>query len=458
MRQERIFLLKAGQEKKGPVVYWMSRDQRVEDNWALLFASFLAEQKKMPLVVCFYLDSHYPDAYYRHYDFMMRGLQEVENELLEKNINFFLLQGKDISVLSEFLKNLSASILVTDFDPIRIKKEWKEKIKNHLDIPFYEVDTHNIVPCRLASQKKEYAAYTIRPKINKLLPFFLDDFSPLKKQPSFFHSPSPIDWNSLLHSQEKNLSPVFWLKSGSKAAKETLDFFINKKLAFYAEKRNDPVLNFVSHLSPYLHFGQIASQSIVKKVLKSSLMPSSYESFLEEIIVRKELADNFCFYEKHYDQAIAFPDWAKKILAKQEKKNKPYYSLETLENAKTEDIFWNAAQKEALYLGKIHGYMRMYWAKKIADWEEKAENALQKAIYLNNKYLLDGRDPNGYTGIAWSIGGLHDRPFYGKIRTMSLSGLKKKINIEHYLLKIEQLEKYFIASDWEAIRELYFSI
>ena len=218
-----------------------------------------------------------------------------------------------------------------------------------------------------------------------------------------------------------------------------LETFIQKKLNRYNDQRNDPNEDGQSDLSPYLHFGQISAQYIALRVEKSSAPENDKVAFLEELIVRRELADNYCYYNPHYDSYEGFPDWAKQTLEEHTNDKREYlYSNEELENGKTHDEIWNTAQKEMVQKGKMHGYMRMYWAKKILEWTKTPKEAMEIAVYLNDKYELDGRDPNGYVGCAWSIGGVHDRawferPIFGKIRYMNANGLKRKFDVEQYL-------------------------
>jgi deoxyribodipyrimidine photo-lyase len=250
-----------------------------------------------------------------------------------------------------------------------------------------------------------------------------------------------IDWEGVLTKLkiDRDVPEVDWIRAGEGAARRALSAFVKRKLPLYDEMRNDPSKDGQSHLSPYVHFGQLAAQRIALEVRKAAAPSSSKDSFLEELVVRRELSDNFCYYNPHYDTFQGFPDWAKTTLDLHRKDRREYlYSLEEFEHAKTHDDAWNAAQKEMVLRGKMHGYMRMYWGKKILEWTESPEDALKIAIYLNDTYELDGRDPNGYVGIAWSIGGVHDRAWkeravFGKIRYMNYKGLKSKFDIGKYI-------------------------
>ena len=446
--KRRIRTLKESDGRRGPIVLWMSRDQRTNDNWALLFAQELAIKQKTPLAVIFCLVPRFLNATIRQYGFMIKGLQEVERNLRKKNIPFFLLTGFPEIEIPWFINRCKIGTIVADFSPLRINKGWKESVIRNIDIPFHEVDAHNIVPCWTSSSKQEYSARTLRPKLHRLLPEFLNDFLSLKRHPyNWEEKISVIDWRKSLKTLDVDLTiqEVDRIKPGENEAYRTMQKFLKNKLYLYDKQRNDPVVDGQSNLSPYLHFGQISSQRIVLEAFKSSADNKSRDAFLEELIVRKELSDNFCFYNGNYDNVEGFPAWAKETLNEhRHDKRKNLYKLEQFENAMTHDELWNAAQMEMVKKGKMHGYMRMYWAKKILEWTESPEHAMKIAIYLNDRYELDGRDPNGYAGIAWSIGGVHDRawnsrPFFGKIRYMSYNGCKAKFDTKKYIEYVQSL-------------------
>jgi deoxyribodipyrimidine photo-lyase len=436
----RIRLLNENRDGEGAVIYWMSRDQRVRHNWALLFAHRKAELQQQPLVVLFTLAPSFLQAPLRHYDFMLKGLQEVETDLRALNISFVLVEGEPETELPRFAENIKAGLVVTDFSPLHISRKWKKKIVRQLTVPLYEIDAHNIVPCWIASGKQEYSARTFRPKINALLQEFLTDFpelEPLASPPEC----QPVDWSNVYRNLKADpvVPPVDWLKPGENAAEASLESFLHTRLASYAEQRNDPNAGANSHLSPYLHFGQISAQYVAIKARISKAPEASRITFLEELIVRRELSDNYCCYNNRYDSYEGFPAWARESLKQHGGDRREYlYTAEEFTAAKTHERLWNAAQLELIKTGVIHGYMRMYWAKKILEWSETPEQAFETAITLNDRFALDGRDPNGYAGISWSIGGLHDRPWfdrtvYGKIRYMNAAGCARKFDVNRYI-------------------------
>jgi len=348
--------------------------------------------------------------------------------------------GSPENEIPQFLTRVNSSLLVADFNPLKIVRRRKKYVAEKIDIPFHEIDAHNIVPFHQVSDKQEFAAYTIRPKIQKLLPEYLDEFPKLQKmnQQVDLHK---TDWTAVYNSLEinKKIKEINWLMPGETAANNVLQEFISDKFAVYGTDRNFPTHDAQSNLSPYFHFGQISPQRVALAIQPLIEYPESHKSFLEEMIIRRELSDNFCYFNKSYDSFEGFPKWAQDSLNQHRNDKRDYvYSTEKFELGETHDELWNAAQMEMVKKGKMHGYMRMYWAKKILEWSKSPEDALQTAIYLNDKYELDGRDPNGYAGIAWSIGGVHDRPWferqvYGKIRYMNYNGCAKKFDVKKYM-------------------------
>lgn len=422
----------------------MSRDQRVSDNRALLSAQRKALELKQPLAVVFNLVEDFLGASLRQYGFMLRGLERVEDDLKEKGIPFFLLKGEPAREIPAFVSSIRASWLISDFDPLKIKVRWKAEVADAIRIPFTEVDAHNIVPCRVVSQKQEWAAYTLRPKIHKFLDSYLANFPRLKKHPwPWSGKTTAVNWDHVRKDLrvERSVNEVSWIKPGEDGAKKILKTFIKDRLDSYGERRKDPGSNVQSRLSPYLHFGQISAARVALEVKNSGHPRERIEAFLEELIVRRELAENYCFYNSHYDNIKGFPKWARKTLDIHRPDKRPYlYDQEIFDKAATHDPLWNAAQMEMAERGKMHGYLRMYWAKKILEWTESPEMAMDIAIRLNDRYELDGRDPNGYTGIAWSIGGVHDRawgerPIFGKVRYMGDKGVRAKFDVKGYLEK-----------------------
>jgi deoxyribodipyrimidine photo-lyase len=426
----------------GPVVYWMQRDQRAEDNWALLYAQQCALEQQQPLVVVFNLVPVFGKTTLRHYDFMFTGLAETEAALAKKNIPFVLLQGTPTDTISRFVKEHKVGHVITDFNPLRFTDAWRSKVGEQLSVRLSEVDAHNIIPCWVATDKQEFAAHTFRPKVHRQLREWLTDIPSLKQHPHDFDGTfEPTDWETLLAGvdTDRSVAPVDWLVSGSEAAHKTLTEFVETKLAQYDILRNDPNEDALSNLSPYLHFGQIAPQRVAKVINDVVGHKAGKEAFLEELIVRRELTDNFCFYNPQYDQVVGAHEWAQTTIAEHASDEREYiYTQAQFEAAETHDELWNAMQRELVTCGKMHGWCRMYWAKKILEWTPDAQTAIDTALYLNDRYNLDGTDPNGIVGVMWSIAGVHDRawterPVFGKIRYMNYNGAKRKFDVAAYI-------------------------
>ena len=433
-------ILSAGSFNGKVVAYWMVRDKRVQDNWALLKAQEIALKNRVPLLICFQYNGEYEIVNIRNYRFLFKGLIEMEKQLQNLNIPFFLFNGlAEISIASFIEKNFVGH-LVVDYSPLKIHKLRLKKVLTKTNIPITQVDAHNIVPVWESSNKKEYAAYTIRPKIKSKLSNYLTDIPRCIRHPYDAKINNKINWEEADKNLylDKNVKEVSWIRPGESQALKRLDT-LKIDLMNYGNGRNDPTKSALSNLSPYIHYGQISAQRVAFEIQKSNLLLDDKDAFLEQLIIRRELSDNFCEYEPNYDQFDGFHSWAQISLNDHRNDEREYiYPIEQFEAAETHDQLWNAAQREMVYNGKMHGYMRMYWAKKILEWTVKPEIALYNAIYLNNKYELDGRDANGYTGIAWSIGGIHDRAWfereiYGKIRYMNYNGCKSKFNINKYI-------------------------
>ena len=445
------------------VIYWMSRDQRLFDNYALLYAQGLAQNRSVPLKIVFNLYNTPNLAWgtMRAYGFMLRGLEEVEKDAREHNIPFHLLTGDVCENIPSFAQEHKAIAVVTDLMPLRHSIQSVNTIGETLrdtSIPVVQVDAHNIVPIWVASPKCEYGARTIRPKITKALPTWLRPFPTVIKQDKILlskHSesnsiegedvtkdalPARINWNEIRSNLKVDhaVPEVSWLTPGYAAGMSRLDTFLSTRIRQFSEKRNDPNEDVASNLSPYFHFGQISVQRCISELKSRKIAGEGADSFIEEAVVRRELSDNFCFYNANYDSIEGAYPWAKETLALHSSDKREHtYTRDEFARAKTHDTLWNAAQIQLRLDGKMHGFLRMYWAKKILEWTESPEQALSVALYLNDRYSLDGRDPNGFVGCMWSIAGIHDqgwaeRSVFGKIRYMNYAGCKRKFNVSSF--------------------------
>lgn len=446
--KRRVRTLSDGQLGTGSVIYWMSRDNRVADNWALIHAVEYAREHGTTVEVVYNLEIGYLHGSLHQHLFKVAGLKEVADRLHDLEIPFHIISGTDTHKdLATFLHKQKPVCVITDFDPLHIKQRWVRHAQKHITCPLYEVDAHNIIPAWIASDKEEFAAYTFRPKVRKLFSEFCTDFPSITKhlipEKNKKLKQPRINWDALEKADVPDRgTDTSWIVPGEKAARRAAKKFAEDRLRQYAEKRNDPTQDAQSDLSPYFHYGHIAPQRVAYDIWNmKGMRGDSAKDFLEELVVRRELSDNFCLYNSHYDSFEGFKDWAKQTLDAHRKDSREYvYTLSQFEKAQTHDDLWNAAQKEMVSRGKMHGYMRMYWAKKILEWTKTPEDAMKIALTMNDRYELDGRDPNGYVGVAWSIGGVHDRawfdrPIFGKIRYMNANGARRKFDIDAYITK-----------------------
>jgi deoxyribodipyrimidine photo-lyase len=427
------------------VVYWMQASQRSEYNHALEFAIAQANELHKPLLVYFGLTDRYPLASERQYAFILEGLKETRDALYERGIKMIVRRESPETGAVEIARN--ACLMIVDRGYTRIQRYWRAIAAGMLSCPLIQVETNVIAPIEDVSDKEEYSAATIRGKIWAELKEYL---TPMKKtrlkvdstnlRPESFDID---DINKALSRLDINrkIKRVERFPGGTKKAVKLLQEFIDRKLNTYDKNKSDPTIDGVSHLSPYLHFGQISPLHIALQIVQKK--GEGAQAFLEELIVRRELSMNFVFFNKHYDSFECLPDWCRATLNDHKGDRREYvYDMERLEKGITHDPYWNAAQKEMVYLGKMHGYMRMYWGKKILEWSESPETAYKTALYLNDKYELDGGDANGYAGVAWCFG-KHDRPWserpiFGKVRYMNAEGLRRKFDADGYVKLVEE--------------------
>jgi deoxyribodipyrimidine photo-lyase len=446
--QERIRLLNDRPTAPGRfVVYWMQASQRAECNHALEYAIERANELALPVVVFFGVTSKYPEANERHYRFMLEGLAEVRGALEKRGIKFVVRAVSPEKGAVEISRK--AALVVVDRDYVRHTRAWRGSAARAMSCPLVQVETNVVVPVEEASPKEEYAAATMRPKIMKKFDRFM---APLRMRTPRRDSlglriPSldVSDVEGLLArlNIDRSVRAVEIPRGGTSEAKRRLRAFIATKLARYAELKNDPNADCLSGMSPYLHFGQISPLFIALEVAKKGGRGS--KAYLEELVVRRELSMNFVFYNTRYDSFDGLPDWSRKTLLEHAKDRREYvYKCEEFEDARTHDPYWNAAQDEMRLTGTMHGYMRMYWGKKILEWSRTPKEGYRIALALNNAYELDGRDANGFAGVAWCFG-KHDRPWqrravFGMVRYMNANGLRRKFDADAYVERVERLK------------------
>lgn len=429
------------------VLYWMQAAQREHHNHALEYAISLANTLSQPLVVCFGLMDDYPEANARHYHFLLQGFADLAPRLEKRGIKFVVKHGPAPDVAIHYAKHASA--IVCDRNYLRHHIAWRAQVARDANRRVIQVESEVIVPIEAASPKHEYAARTLRPKISRLYPQYLVPLPPTKlNHPSLSLDVrgdlDPLDPAGTLKKLklDRSVSLSSHFVGGTYEAHRRLFAFVKGTLANYAEGRNEPAAGGTSHMSPYLHFGHISPVELALAVRDAHAPNPDRDAYLEELIVRRELAMNHAFYTPNYDQYASLPDWARKTLAEHASDPRSHlYSLAQLEAAETHDPYWNAAQLEMTKTGFMHNYMRMYWAKKILEWSRSPEEAFANALHLNNKYFLDGRDANSFTGVAWTFG-LHDRPWgperpiFGLVRYMNAAGLERKFDIKAYVKKV----------------------
>ena len=436
------------------VVYWMQRAQRGVDNHAVNVAVALANEMGLPLVVYFAAISNFPNANLRHYVFLQQGLPDIEEDLAARNITFLMRRAPHESH-ERLFADVQAAIIIGDENPMREPERWRQRLAKSLSIPFWTVDTDVVIPSNLI-EKAQYGAYTIRPRLYRLLPDYLIPYQNPHaihawKRPANFHTDSVHEditagWPDL----DRTVPAAETWQGGTHAGLKRLKYFTSRLLQNYETNRNKPEMDGTSAMSPYLHYGHVGPQTIALAVQAAaaddpSLQPAK-DSFFNELIAWRELAVNFVKYSPDtYDTHESAENWAKLSIAEHARDEREYlYTLPQLEHAQTYDDLWNASQIQMVETGWMHNVMRMYWAKKILEWTPDVATAVKYAIYLNDKYELDGRDPNGYSGIAWSMLGKFDRPWFdrpifGKIRYMSGGSTGRKFDSKLYIRQMSAL-------------------
>ena len=429
------------------VLYWMQQSQRAELNHALEYAVHRANELAQPLLVAFGLMDDYPEANLRHYAFLVQGLADVAAALERRHIPFVVRRRAPDEMSLELAK--PASLLVCDRGYLRPQRRWRERVAREAACPVIQVESDVVVPVQLASDKRETAARTLRPKLSRHLDRFLVPLPQATISPdatSLDVSGEDLsDVDGLLDRLkiDRSVPPVPLFTGGTTAATQMLRAFVADSLPTYAAHRGQPQTNDVSHMSKYLHFGQISPVYIALQ-LREAGGGENTEAYLEELIVRRELPMNYVFYVPEYDAYPSLPEWARRTLEEHATDQRPYlYSQDQLEQAETHDPYWNAAMTEMRATGYMHNYMRMYWGKKIIEWSETPEAAYRTTLYLNNKYFLDGRDANSFANVAWVFGqhdrGWTERAVFGKVRYMNAQGLERKADPRAYVAKVEQL-------------------
>ena len=429
----------------------MQRAQRAFDNPALDVAVGVANELRKPLVVFFAPVPFYPKANERHFSFLAEGIADISEGLAQRRIGFVFRPYPDHSLL-KFCSEVKPCMVIGDENPLRETEHWRAKVTRDLRVPFWTVDADVVVPSKLL-EKEHYGARTIRPRLHLMLPQFLQ---PSDNPPAHVPWTAPVgvvlaqSWNGDFTRNwtiERNVARLRGRRGGSKEGMRRLKAFVDTRLREYADHRARPEIDGTSRLSPYLHFGHLGPHTVSLAIKAAEAPEVAKQAFLEQLIIRRELAVNFVRFNSSYDSMECLEPWADRSFAQHASDRRPIlYSEDQLEKAETHDPLWNAAQKQLMLTGWMHNYLRMYWAKKILEWSSSVMLAYQRTIWLNDRYQLDGRDPNGYAGIAWAIVGKHDRPWFerpvfGQVRYMSLASTGRKFDSKGYIEHVNQLER-----------------
>jgi deoxyribodipyrimidine photo-lyase len=424
--------------KNPTVLYIVSRALRVSDNQALYAAQKSAIRNKQQLICLFNFYSDFPYANTRNMHFLLSGLLEMSQKLKDLNIPLIYCEGNIINSLDKLCESYDLKTIYTEYHVLKPILRFHAQISDYSytnKIDFYKVNTACVVPVEETSPKLEYAAKTIRPKLLSRYKPYLLEFYPISEhnQSLVEHSFNQSDFESFFVRNKLPELKLSKLIPGEDAANQQLAYFINNGLSNY-HLRNEFNANGQSYLSAYLHFGMLSPLKMIRDVENSQNVNAPL--FVEEALVRRELAENYCHYCKDYDLLDGAWTWAKNSLLNHLNDKREYtYTLEQFEQAQTHDELWNKCQSMIVDDGYLHSYLRMYWAKMVLLWSTTPAIALNTLIHLNDKYMLDGRDPNGYTGIMWSVAAVHDRPWFdrpiiGLIRAMGKDGTLRKNKIK----------------------------
>jgi deoxyribodipyrimidine photo-lyase len=447
---EQLAELNSAPEQPGDyVLYWMQQSQRAECNPALEVAIAEANRLGLPLLVGFSLTEDYPEANARHYAFMLEGLAETERALRARGLGFAIRRGRPDRVILGFAQR--AALIVADCGYLRPQREWRREVAAKAGRRFLQVEGDVLVPVGAASTMAEPSARTLRPKLERLRDRYLHrtQRTPLRVRAESINVENEVDLShvpTLLASLkiDHGVAPVARFRGGSSEAKRRLEAFVEHRLSTYVANRSQPGTADVSELSPYLHFGQISPVDIAVAVREAKAARENHVSYLDELLVRRELAANFVTFTPNYDQYGCLPAWARQTLAAHQRDRREHvYNFEQFARAETHDPYWNAATREMLVTGYMHNYMRMYWGKKVLEWSRSPEQGYATLLRLNNTFFLDGRDMNSFANVGW-VFGLHDRPWperpiFGKVRSMTSGGLQRKTDIDRYVQKMANL-------------------
>ena len=460
------------------VLYWMTAFRRKDWNFSLQRAVEWAEELEKPLVILEALRCDYPWASDRFHGFILDGMRDNQRHFRATPVFYFPFVEKRKGEGKGLLERLGsyACLVIADDYPAFFLPRMVRAAARALKVKLEVVDSNGLLPLR-ATEQVFVTAFSFRRFLQKNLPEYLGQLpaaDPLagaslpaltalpevitarwEPAPDVMLKATPECLNAVPIDHQVQTAP---LRGGSDAARNTLRTFLRENLHLYHTVRNHPDEDGASGLSPFLHFGHISVHQVIADLIEREDwtperlsvkatgkrvgwwgMDEGAEAFLDQLITWRELGFNMCSRRDDYDHFESLPDWAQRDLLDHAGDIRPYvYSLDEFEAANTHDPLWNAAQRQLLLEGRMHNYLRMLWGKKILEWSPSPQDALAVMIELNNKYALDGRDPNSYTGIFWVLG-RYDRPWFpqrpvfGKIRYMSSANTMRKVRVEEYL-------------------------
>ena len=457
------------------VLYWMTATRRLSWNYALDRSLELARELQRPLLILEALSVDYRWASARHHRAVLDGMAEHTRALEHTPIGYHPYVEPEPGAGSGLLHSLSAraAAVVTDDSPTFLTPSLLRAAARLRECAVEAVDSCGLLPIR-ATDRAFGAAVHFRRFLQKELPRHLGD--PPSADPlgspltiPFDHVPHEVAarwpaatpdlleggrWGDL--PLDRSIAATGW-RGGSQGGRQQMDHFLDHGLPRYAEERNDPNADVASRLSPWLHYGHLSSHEVFHSVARREGwsmirlseradgrrhgwwgMSSSAEAFLDQLVVWRELGFGFCVHRPDYATYASLPEWARATLEHHMDDPREHrYDVEQLESASTHDELWNAAQRQLVEEGVVPGYLRMLWGKKILEWAASPRDAFHIMIELNNRYALDGRDPNSYSGIAWVMGrfdrGWPQRPIYGKVRSMSSAAARRKLDLDGYL-------------------------
>jgi deoxyribodipyrimidine photo-lyase len=440
------------------VLYWAQMNRRVDSNHALEFAVDQANRLKLPVLFYEGVTCDYPFANDRFHTFLLQGVPETARRLARRGIGYCFYLRRRRSDPNDILYRLAAraATVVTDDYPGFIVRRYNRTVPAKIDVPYVAVESSCTVPMRYFATK-QYGAYTLRPRLHKVLGEHLRPLDPVpvqhrwkEKPPEFHFEVRPEAIGELVASCEidHSVRPSLSFEGGRAAAERQLRVFLENRLSRYDRDRNEPAAQATSDLSPWLHFGHISALEVALAAQLHAIenrIPA--DGFLEELIVRRELAFNHVLHAGDEAESLgSLQEWARKTLAAHDADpREAVYSYDEFEQGRTHDELWNACQREMLLRGKIHGYYRMYWGKKIIEWSACHQDALDTMFRIHDRWALDGRDPNTSANVLWCFG-LHDRPWgerpvFGMVRYMGLEGMKRKTNTGAYVRRIRWIEE-----------------